>query len=128
MQTQKSGYKQALQELKHELERIDSERKELLAAITALERLIARRNGHDRPQTSSTQFKGVTLKRAVTEYLALVGTPQGTTEIRDALLLGGYETKARNFYNAIYTTLARMEDVIKKNSKWQLVDHLIPTP
>lgn len=62
----------------------------------------------------------MTLKRAAVEYLQLVGKPQRTTEVRDALLLGGFESGAKKFYNAIHSTLSRTVGVVNNDGAWEL--------
>ncbi len=47
-------------------------------------------------------------------------TKQKTRAICDALLQGGIESGARDFYSNVYTTLARTKDFIKLGKYWAL--------
>ena len=71
------------------------------------------------------KYSGMALTAAAVEYLEVVGHSSETRTIANALLEGGYQTTAKNFYNNTYGTLSREAEsdnprVVKEGSKWGL--------
>lgn len=71
-------------------------------------------------------FKGVTAHRAIVLYLEHAGAGQTIREMSDALVIGGYVTKAKQLYDNIRPILTDNHypdgtgDFININRKWEL--------
>lgn len=59
---------------------------------------------------SGAPFEGMSPREASEEYLRWRGTPASTVDIREALLAGQVDTKAKKFHQSLYTTLGRMQE------------------
>ena len=125
MKTSVEEYKTILGDLERRLESVETERNELMAAVTAIRKIVAReRDGA--PTRDSTEvevgpnrYRNMSLAKAAADYLKLVGRPLKTGQIRDALLLGGFQTKAKNVYNSVHSTLSGAKGFVNRNGKWE---------
>jgi hypothetical protein len=65
-------------------------------------------------------FHGMSVSEACRTYLEITKKKQKTRAICDAVLQGGIESDARDFYSNVYTTMARNKDFIKLGKYWAL--------
>jgi len=67
-------------------------------------------------------FYGMTIPDAGRKYLSWGGSKQTKTnaELCEALLAGGFQTKAANFAESVRATLSRDRDFVKPNGQWGL--------
>lgn len=65
-------------------------------------------------------FHGMSVAEAARTFLAMKKVKQKTRAICDAMLQGGIESDARDFYSNVYTTLARNKDFFKRGKYWML--------
>jgi hypothetical protein len=73
-------------------------------------------------------FEGMPIRVAGEKYLQLVGKPQTTAEIADALHKGGLRSRSRNLVNATYTGLTRNEAIVRVGrGLWALREWEPPT-
>lgn len=117
-------------ELRLELSRLDQERRRIDGMIEfAQERSTGRATAESpgRATEFDGPYVGLSLVQATVKYLKTIGSSATTREICDALPRGGYETKARKFFNNVYGTLNRESErtsprIVKAGSKWQLAN------
>ena len=68
-------------------------------------------------------FKGLPFLEAAKKYLRMMGTPQTTREIAEALRAGGYESASKHFTNTARTALDRAAEkgeLILREKRWAL--------
>jgi hypothetical protein len=65
-------------------------------------------------------FHGMSVAEAARTFLEMKKVKQKTRTICDAMLQGGIESDARDFYSNVYTTLARNKDFFKRGKYWAL--------
>jgi hypothetical protein len=65
-------------------------------------------------------FHGMSVSEAARTFLEMKKQKQRTRTICDAMLAGGIESDARDFYSNVYTTLARNKDFFKRGKYWML--------
>lgn len=118
-------YEAVLADLRERRSKID-------AAIEAIEQLVMgqpRESGVTRKlkHPASTEVEDDTFFKlstpdAAEKYLRMRGKPSGTREIAKALIEGGFETSAKNFYANLYTALGRSDAFVKVGKKWGLAE------
>jgi hypothetical protein len=69
-------------------------------------------------------FYGMTIPDAARKYLSWGGNRQtkANAELCDALVAGGFQTKATNFAESVRATLGRERDFVKIQGQWGLRD------
>lgn len=78
--------------------------------------------GSASPIASDAFFK-LSVPDAAKKYLSMIKRPAGAKEIERALREGGFQTKAKNFYANLYTSLIRSEGTFEKvGKKWGLTE------
>ena len=69
-------------------------------------------------------FHGLTIKAAAIKYLKIVGKPQKSRKIAEALENGGYQHESKNFVSTVTTVLFRKSKsngpFVKLNDGWGL--------
>lgn len=65
-------------------------------------------------------FHGLSMAEAAKKYLRMVKVKKKTKEICDALLKGGVETIAKDFYSNMFNVMQRNKDFIKLGVYWGL--------
>jgi hypothetical protein len=72
---------------------------------------------------ASDAFFKLSVPDAARKYLSIIKRPAGAKEIEKALREGGFQTKAKNFYANLYTSLVRSEGTFEKvGKKWGLAE------
>lgn len=72
---------------------------------------------------ASDAFFKLSVPDAARKYLSIIKRPAGAKEIEKALREGGFQTKAKNFYANLYTSLIRSEGTFEKvGKKWGLAE------
>ena len=116
------GLQVALDALRLDYERVSVEREALRVIIESLERIVVRgASVGARRAVEPGRYKTMRLHHAARDFLALADGPQRTTEIKAGLLLGGYPTSAKNFYNAVHASLTRAKDINNTGGRWELL-------
>jgi hypothetical protein len=69
------------------------------------------------PRLAGDDFFRMTVSEAIKAYLSMVKRPQTAREITDALKAGGLTFKAKNLYQTVFPTLARMANEAKEVDK-----------
>lgn len=122
VKTSVDEYQQILKDLEARLQSIENERNELQSAISAIRKIVSRLASGDAPSgmpnIGPNRFRNMTLAKAAADLIGLVGGPMKTSEIRDGLLLGGFQSNAKNFYNAVHSTLSTAKGFEKQDGKW----------
>ena len=55
-------------------------------------------------------YAGIGLEEATYRYLVSVGRVQSTPQVRDGLVRGGLQSKAKNLHSTVFTSLRRLVD------------------
>ena len=122
--------------LRRQLREIQEKDERLTTAISFIEeRAAAAPEDHEATMSGeggarrSDRFSGLSLVAATENYLNAVGQFSDTRTVCNSLLAGGFETKAKNFYQTAFGTLnreAKREDsrLVKREAKWGLREWL----
>jgi hypothetical protein len=100
--------------------------------VDALERLLDEAESEAQIEggavRSESPYAHLTMPDAIKEFLKASGTPRTTREIAEGVLAGGLETKSRNIYTSVSSTLSRISRVagsrVRKVRRglWELQD------
>ena len=121
-------YRKVLDDFRARFLQLDEEKKELLNAIKAVERILRNEavgtSAH--PIDGSGRFKNMTVFEASLVYLRSVGGAATTRQLADALEGGGITHNSKDFYNSIFATLTKYSqkrpELAKEKGKWILVE------
>ena len=67
-------------------------------------------------------FHGLSISEAAKKYLSMMKKKQRTGAICTAILKGGIETTAKNFYSNVYSIMQRDKAFIKLGTAWALTE------
>ncbi len=114
---------------------LEARRADLEAAIIGIRRILGQTDEPGVSMKASNEpgkpieleidaFIGMSVSDAAKKFLRMMGRkPQGTQTICDALVRGGFKSKAKNFYSNVHTALSRDPDFVRVGrGKWGLAE------
>ena len=111
----------AVETIRQELEAIETRAAKLRAALEALEGTGIFIGG-SRTGTVSREYDGLGIVDATKRFLAEVGEPRTTSEIKDALMNRGWTTRSKNATATIYATLDNSHQFKRtEDGRWEIL-------